>query len=181
MSKVAKAKNVATGAVKGVSTGILSGIQAVWKYGLKYVVIAYAIIGAMVFGLYNPLFPDYTLGSYFMNGFGAEAIDGFWTTPVTAGLMLLTAVILGCLGYVVSNVKKLGKLGLFGLATVVGLLAFWLFTAGAFDGMAVDLVAFLGEAAVVFILAFGQVFSKIDRIISGSGNVDIVSDDTDDE
>lgn len=178
MSKAVKAKNVATGAVKGVSNGIFGGINAVWKYGGKFIIIAYAIIGAMVFGLYNPILPDYTLGNYFYQGMG---IEGFWTTPVTAGLLLLTAVILGCLGYVVSNVRKLGKLGLFGMFAVVGLLGFWIFTMGAFDGMAVELIAFIAEAAVVFILAFGQVFSKIDRIISGSGNVDVVSDSSDEE
>lgn len=178
MSKTAKAKNVATGAVKGVGNGIFSGINAVWKYGGKFIIIAYAVIGAMVFGLYNPLLPDYTLGNYFYSGMG---IEGFWTTPLSAGLLLLTAVIIGCLGYVIGNVRKLGKLGLFGMFAVVGLLGFWIFTMGAFEGMGVDLIAFIAEAAVVFILAFGQVFSKIDRIISGAGNVDIVSDDTDNE
>lgn len=183
MSKVKNAAKVVgnggVSAVKGVGGGIFAAFNSVWKYGGKFLLIAYAVIGFMVFGLYNPILPDYTIAGFLSAGVSQFGLVEFMTQPLAAGVGLAGVVFVLALMYVVSNVKKLGTLGIVGLVAVMGGLGFWLFTLGAFQGMAMDVLAFVVQAFVVFVLAFGQVFSKIDRIISGSGNVDIISDATD--
>lgn len=180
MTKAKQAtKNAAKAVGSGIAGGITGSIKAVWTYGGKYLLIASFIISLLVFGMYNPVFPEATVYGVMSAGIAELGFGAFISTPVGAGFGLLGFVILCSLGYVTSQLRKLGKLGMVAIFGIAAGFSFWLFTMGTFDGMATDFIVLIGQAIAIAVLAFGQVFAKIDRILSGSGNVDVVTDTSD--
>lgn len=171
-------KGVATSAVKGVGNGIGAGIGAVWKYGLKHLIIAYTVISVLVLGFYNPLVPEYTLLNYFIEGLSQPDVlfSQFMMLPLSAGLMVVMLVDLATIAYVLKNVSKLGKWALGGIGLIVAAFSFWLFTLGTFDGLGISAIALIAQLVVIGVMSFGQVYSKIDRIVSGTVNNDNMSE-----
>ncbi len=180
MSKAATAgKNAAKAVGNGITGGIKGSIGAVWNYGGKFLLVASFVISLLVFGLYNPIFPEFTAYGVLSAGITELGFGAFMSTPLGSGVGLAAFVAVCSLGYVTSQLRKLGKLGMVAIVGIAAGFSFWLFTMGTFDGMATDLIVLIGQAITIAVLAFGQVFAKIDRILSGSGNVDVVTDSSD--
>lgn len=170
MSSTQKTKKVVTATSKVVGYGIFGPLKAIWKYGGKWLIISNIFSFLCVGGLYNWLYPEYTVLGYFITGYEQP---GFMTSPTTAGMLALFACLLGAVGYMANNTKRsLGVIGIGCISVIIGLLAYWSWTLGAFDTASVTFIATVVEASLAFILAFGLVYAKLDRIISGRVDTD---------
>ncbi|AUS02895.1 TMhelix containing protein [Vibrio phage 2.275.O._10N.286.54.E11] len=179
--KAAEATSKATkGAVKGVGKGLLGGLQSIWKFGGKWLLLANAFSFLCVAGIYNWIAPEYTVVGYFQN-----AIQSGDPLSNMVGMSIVTLLLFGAIGYMANNTKRsLGWIGLIFMSTLIGLVGFWMFTLGTFDGASTAFLATIAQIGVSFVLAFGLVYAKIDKIITGRVNTDsydVGGDDDDDD
>lgn len=175
MTKREKAKQAAKAVVKGTAGGIFGTLSAIWKYGAKWLIIANVVCFALVAGVYNWIYPEYTVVGYFIN-----AVQNGDAPSTMAGMSIVALLLLGSIGYMINNSKRsLGWIGLIFMSALVGLVGFWMFTLGTFDGAGTAFIATIAQFGITFVLAFGLVYSKIDKILTGRINTDstIIADE----
>lgn len=171
-----KAKITAKNAAKGISSSFLGSLQALWKYGGKWLVLANIFSFICITGVYNWFMPEYTVVGYYQTAF---QVGGELSTMVGMGIVSL--LLIGAIGYMANNTKRsLGWVGLIFMGSLIGLIGFWMFTLGTFSEASTMFIATISQFGISFILAFGLVYAKIDKLVTGRINTDSY-DVTDDE
>ena len=126
---------------------------------LKVLATRYIVILALTVGVFNP--SGYSLYHWLLEGFDA----GMWKFKVPVTVITLVVV-----GYIVTTVyKSLGQIGLIAVLAVVAAVLFMTFQ---IIPLTPDIGTYVAMFLVPFVLAFGFIWAKTDRVASGVVHAD---------